>query len=281
MTLPAADIAPLLTTLPAKVDTFSTRMALTAPALLMVPENSDTIPTVELGPTTIEPAIEAPVALAMSPPKLSTWSIWMPIPDRPPESVPELVMPPEKVEISTIPKLALNAPTWMAARLTAVIVPELVMPPEKFEIVTCPPKPLWMPPTTMPPLPAEIEPPLEMPPRKAAKVDAEKEMLPPTTMPKPPAEMVPLLVRAPVKVETAASARPVLPAVILPELLILAANVLMKLASMPNVATEIVPLLVMPPPVVLPLPNWAPLSARMASPPTIVPLLLMPLVNVL
>ncbi len=37
----------------------------------------------------------------------------------------------------------------------------------------------------------------------------------------------------------------------------------------------------MPPPVVLPLPNWAPLSARMPSPPTIVPLLLMPLVNVL
>ncbi len=51
--------------------------------------------------------------------------------------VPELLMPPAKLEIFLIVTLlALRSPTTMPVPVLAVIVPELVMPPPKLDIVT-------------------------------------------------------------------------------------------------------------------------------------------------
>jgi hypothetical protein len=125
------------------------------------------------------------------------------------EIVPELVMPPPKVEIVTEATLVWNRPLTIAAPPTmmplplAEIVPELVMPPPNVEIVTdgvfVPAKAVSTkvaaPPTTIPFAAAVIAPELVMPPLKA-EIATEAVFLepalimavPPTTMPLPPAE---------------------------------------------------------------------------------------------
>ena len=68
--------------------------------------------------------------------------IQMPLP--PAEIVPELLMPPEKVEIvtdaaflrSSSPTMLASPPTQRPLPVTAVIVPALTIPPEKVVIVT-------------------------------------------------------------------------------------------------------------------------------------------------
>ena len=59
--------------------------------------------------------------------------------------VPELVIPPEKVEIVTDPPEAALPPTQMALPC-AEMVPELVMLPEKVNKLTDAPVPLAVPP---------------------------------------------------------------------------------------------------------------------------------------
>ncbi len=71
------------------------------------------------------PAPEAPTEivpeLVIPPMKVETFWTSMPTPERPTEIVPELLIPPEKMVAST----AMPMPC-------AVIVPELLMPPEKL-----------------------------------------------------------------------------------------------------------------------------------------------------
>ncbi len=77
--------------------------------------------------------------LTMAPTNVATWFKTMPVCAT---IVPELVMPPAKVEIVTDAALRLPVAVSLAAPPTrmpapaAVIVPELLMPPEKVEIVT-------------------------------------------------------------------------------------------------------------------------------------------------
>src|SRR5579863_257775 len=102
---------------------------------------------------------------------------------RPPNSVPELVMPPAKVETVLTPR----------STKLADIVPELVTPPEKAERPwTRTPKP------RTPPVGETIAPELVMPPAKVDRLLPKK----PTIIPAPalPAARVPALVMPPEKV---------------------------------------------------------------------------------
>ena len=117
--------------------------------------------------------------LAIPPEKVEPSDTTMPLPLPPAESVPEFLIPPEKFE-----KLA----TPMPVQIVEVIVPELLMPPEKVEK----PKAEMPVPLTPPPL-AETVPELVIPPKN---VDVKK-----TLMPCPNAELIaPALLMPPVKV---------------------------------------------------------------------------------
>ena len=112
--------------------------------------------------------------------------------------VPTLVMPPEKVEIVSVPPPAPTVPPTTMPLPPAEIVPELLTPPAKLEIVRVPPF-CALPPTQMPLWDAVIRPLLLMPPAKLEIVTPALSAVPPTKTPFAAPEMVPELVMPPPK----------------------------------------------------------------------------------
>src|SRR5215469_589688 len=179
-------MTPLLTMAPlSKVLQLQISMPVCAP--VMVPE-FETLPKKEPVSTTM-PAPDAPTLivpeLVMPPLKVNIVVVLMPTADWPPVIVPLLLMPPEKFEMkpATMPPVAC-APT--------LIVPLLVMPPPRLSPNCATPF------TKMPICTAEIVPELVMPPENN---EVTMPKLPSTTIPRGP-DTRPLLVMPPLKVET-------------------------------------------------------------------------------
>ena len=77
-------------------------------------------------PVKVDMATDAPLKLALPPTKMPLW---------PAEMVPELLMPPEKVDIVTEAVVTPVPPTKMPLP-PAEIIPELLMPPENAAMIT-------------------------------------------------------------------------------------------------------------------------------------------------
>src|SRR3984957_11153287 len=275
------------------------------PELVMPPEKVGTVRTrpfdVSRREPTCTPVMKPEItplwALVMPPAKVETPDTPTALPVVAPAIVPELTMPPAKLDTVSATTVTLlwvcdtTAPTWMPLRAPA-IVPMLVIPPAKVdtpstrmpvptpafvnvirpELVTLPPNDeipttrlvgdpvVW--PMRMPYRVTEIRPPLVMPSRIAGPFSEKMPVA---------AEMAPLLKMPPAKVDTPSRLMPTCAPEMVPPLVTPPEKADTVPIEMPNIVAKIVPLLMTPFEKVETLSSAMPTRA-----PEIVPMLVMP-----